>query len=162
MSAPYGHFMGLVDELVVIDRLVSQEELVSMMNTPCFLGQRAIMCFSFDRSTVLLNGSLQGLGAEWQPQAVPVSQNRFQPWCSTRNDDGELMIYYNGVAKPYDHSWGFCTNKARLPGAGYDYDEGNLNFLTETFGKVSSEFLLKDLTGCSNIPLILNNNTAGR
>ena len=135
-----------------------------MMYTPCVFQQRqrTILCFSFDRSTVLMNGSLQGLGAEWQPQANPVSQNRFQPWCSTRNDGGELMVYYNGFAQAYDHSWGFCTSKARLPGAGYNYDDGNLSFLTETFNKVSSEFKLEDLTGCSNIPLILKGNTAGR
>jgi hypothetical protein len=162
MSAPFGYFMGFVDELLVIDRVILGYEVLSVMNMSCSKVPQTIMCFSFDRATVSMNGSIYDGGSGWPSKAVSVSQDRFQPWCITRNDGGALSAYYTSYLLPFATSWGFCTSKARLPGVDFDYDAQTLNLLTKTIENKNHEFSLKNLPGCSNIPLIVSNNTAGR
>ena len=161
MSAPFGYFKGMVDELLVVNRIILGYELVSIMNISCSKVLQTLLCFSFDKTSVSTNGSIHDLSSDRPSQAQSVSQDRFMPWCITRNDGGRLLVDYVGI-KTYGLSWGFCTNKARLPGLGLDYDAKNLHNLTSTFEKVSSEFHLRNLPGCSNIPLIIKQNTAGR
>jgi hypothetical protein len=162
MSSPFGYFKGFVDELSVVDQVILENELVSNMKIPCSKIPRTIFCFSFDRDTISMNGSIYDRGSSLPSQAVSVSQDRFLPWCITRNDGGELFYDMTSFVLPYALSWGFCTSKARLPGVNFDYDAEPLDRLTRIFEQRSHEFHLKELPGCSNIPLIIAHNTAER
>jgi hypothetical protein len=162
LSAPFGYFMGFVDELLVSDRAISGFEVVSIMNLSCSEVPKTVLCFSFDGDTVSRDGSIYDHGSVWPSQAVSVSQDRFQPWCITRNDGGVLATYFASYLVPYAISWGFCTSKARLPGVDFDYDAQTLELLTRKIERENHEFHLKTLTGCSNVPLIIANNTAER
>ena len=159
MSAPFGYFKGYIDELMVVDRIISASLEVSCSAVP-----ETILCYSFDKATVLANGSFYDLGIGQSSNAVPVSQDRFLPWCITMSDGGELVIDDFLPEEPYGVlSWGFCTSKARLPGAGLNYDAEMLNsLLSEEYEKGFDEFRLKNLPGCSNAPLIFDGNVAGR
>ena len=162
MSAPFGYFRGYIDELVVLDHFVSGNEVMSLMQTPCSKVPHSVLCFAFDRATISANGSWLDAGSGMPADAISVSQDRFMPSCTTRNDGGELVLDYISNEHPYGSSWGFCTSKARLPGAGFEYDAETLELLTKTFEVDSEEFPLKNLPGCSNFPLIMDNNYAGR
>jgi hypothetical protein len=163
MSAPFGYFSGRMDELLLIDRIVSAEDMKSMMTTSCSKVPKTILCLSFDTSNVSRNGSILDLGSGRPSNAVPVFQDRFLPWCFTRNDDGQLLMDTGtAVPKAYGVSWGMCTSKARLPGVAFDYDPSKLNTLRESFENASHGFDLKDLPGCANTPLIIDHNIAGR
>jgi hypothetical protein len=162
MSAPFGYFMGLVDELIVMDQSISGTDVMSIMKISCFNVPQTVLCFSFDRSTLSKNGSILDIGSGLPSHAVAVSQDKFLPWCITRNDGGNLLLDISSNLHPYGLSWGFCTSKARLPGAGFEYDSNTLDALKGTFEEVTNEFHLKNLSGCSNIPLIIDGNTAGR
>jgi hypothetical protein len=162
MSAPFGYFMGSVDELIVMDRIVSGDETILIMNISCSKVPQTVLCISFDRTSVSTNGSFQDLGSGWPSHAVSVNQDRFLPWCMTRNDGGNLLIDYLGPPSVYDLSWGFCTSKARLPGVGFEYEPKVLDLLRTTLEEISGEFQLRNLPGCSNIPLVVLQNSAGR
>ncbi len=162
MSAPFGYFMGFVDELLVVDRAIVGHELVSVMKMSCSKVPKTTLCFSFDRATVSMNGSIYDHGSDWPSHAVSVSQDRFQPWCITRNDGGVLASYFASYLLPYAISWGFCTSKARLPGVDFEYDAQTLDLLSRSIEGKNHEFRLKNLPGCSNAPLIIAHNTAGR
>ena len=159
MSAPFGYFEGYVDELMVVDRI-----MLGSLEVPCSAVPETILCYSFDKATVMANGSFHDLGSGQPSNAVPVSQDRFLPWCITMNDDGELVIDDFLPEQPYGVlSWGFCTSKARLPGAGYDYDAEMLSSLLSDELEIGfDEFRLKNLPGCSNTPLVFDGNNAGR
>ncbi len=161
MSAPFGYFTGKVDELLAVDRNMLGDEMGLIMNMSCSNVPHTLLCYTFDRTTVSANGSLQDLGSGLSSHAVAVRQDRFMPWCITRNDGGQLVLDSLGTI-PYAVSWGFCTSKALLPGVGFSYDANALDFLSKTVEKDSYEFNLKELPGCSNIPLIIESNTAGR
>jgi hypothetical protein len=162
MSAPFGYLIGSIDELIVMDRIVSGDETISIMNISCSKVPQTVLCLSFDRTTMSTNGSVQDLGSGWPSHAVSVNQDRFLPWCMTRNDGGNLLLDYLGPPQAYDLSWGFCTSKARLPGAGFDYEPKILDLFRTTLEEISNEFQLRNLPGCSNIPLIILQNSAGR
>ena len=159
MSAPFGYFKGYIDELVVMDRIIN---LTSLMKTSCMNVAQTALCFSFDRATVTANG-FRDLGTVPPANAVTVNQDRFLPWCITRNDGGELVLFNVQQEYPFGLSWGFCTDVAYLPGRGYDYDAETLyKQWGETFEGNTTDFNLKNIPGCSNIPLIIDGNTAGR
>ena len=54
-------------------------------------------------------------------------------------------------------SWGMCTDKAMLPGSGFDYDESMLIPVVGGGPLKPSDFL-----GCAMVALSFNNNIAGR
>ena len=162
MSPPFGYFKGWIDELVVMDRNVSRVEMAAMMKATCSQMQHTVLCFSFDKVTVSRNGSFLDLGSGLPSNAVPVSQDRFQPWCYTRNDGGELVLDYIVNEEPYGASWGFCTTKPRLPGLGFNYNQDEMYSLINTFNFAPQEFHLGNFPGCANTPLIFSRNTAVR
>jgi hypothetical protein len=161
MSSPYGYLNGSLDEFTVFNRSLSQVEVQQSMWQNCSAGLRdldPLVCFSFDRSSVAANQSFKDFGRGGASNAVPVQSDRFLPWCSTRDDGGSLMVLQSSnLAGPYGLSWGFCTQKPYLPGREHDYDQAEL----AAFAEVESPSL-EELPGCSNVPLILDSNAAGR
>jgi hypothetical protein len=162
MSAPFGYFNGYMDELVVMDRIILGSDLTLIMKSSCSEVPQTVLCFSFDSATVSTNGSITDLSSGFPTHAVTVSQDRFLPWCITRSDGGNLVLNYGGLNEPYERSWGFCTTKPRLPGSGFDYEANTFELLSGTLGGISDDYQLKNLTACSNIPVIIAGNTAGR
>jgi hypothetical protein len=164
MSAPYGYFMGYMDEFLIIDGVISAHNVELNMKTSCANVPQTLLCITFDRKTVLTNASFQVFGIGQQFSAAPVNQDRFLPWCITRNDGGNLVLNYITNNFPYDKSWGFCTRKVRLPGLAFNYDpEILLSLLEEPLEPISGLLHLKtNLPGCSNFPLVISRNTAGR
>jgi hypothetical protein len=159
MSAPFGHFSGLVDELSVLNRSLSEGELASAMMIPCRNRSDTVLCFSFDRDTSL--EAFVDSGGGQQSNAIPVVGDKFLPWCRTSDDGGNLLIQHTGyyaTVVPYGPSWGFCTDEIRLPGLGFDYDAPQLSI-----GKNISNFgALGTLPGCVNLPLVVQGNVARR
>jgi hypothetical protein len=162
MSAPFGHFSGLIDELAIFNRSLSEGELISAMALPCRDMPDTVACFSFDMDARLEGNSFLDSGSGQPSNAIPVVGDKFLPWCSTRDDGGNLLIQatrYYATVVPYGLSWGFCTDKSRLPGLGFDYNADQLSNIGKNISNLGS---LGAWPGCVNLPLVVQGNTARR
>ena len=71
-------------------------------------------------------------------------------------------MVYNRVDVGYEQSWGFCTDKAYLPGLGFDYDADVLASFSLLQSESSQLHILLDLPSCVNAAIVLEGNSAGR
>ena len=163
MSVPLGYFSGCVDNLILMNRSLSDPELAKLARSECADLPEATLCFSFDMISRSANGAFKDAGCCEPANAVPVSQDRFLPWCVTRHDNGAVLAQ-DIADKPmaYEQSWGFCTNQTRVPGQGFNYDVEVLSSLQPMLEDEFHVLNLTDLPGCSRIPLMLEGNSAKR
>ena len=56
--------------------------------------------------------------------------------------------------------WGYCTTKPRLPGAGFNYEETEME-QAATRRLAGTATVLQDYPGCGEVPMLLQHNTAG-
>ena len=161
-SPPFGYLVGDIDDVGVWNRSLSAQNLTALMQAGCRGPFPAVLCFDFEESASTARGSFKNLGARAQTEAVAVDNDRFLPWCTGRDDAGSLQVYYSGACIPYEESWGFCTDRPRLPGLGYDYDEDMLAELNDRLQNGLSLDSVRSLPGCVNTPLVVDGNRAGR
>jgi hypothetical protein len=158
MSAPFGHYSGLIDELSIFNRSLSEAELILSMNTSCNNITDAVSCFSFDLDLSYGGSAFVDSGSGEPSDAIAVAADKFLPWCSTRDDGGSLLIEVSSSVFQYGLSWGFCTEKIRLPGLGFDYNPDQL-FIGNSISNFGD---LVALPGCVNLPLVVQGNVARR
>ena len=157
MGTPFGYLKGDVDEIAVWNQSLSQDQVVHEMTKSCSESEGTIVCYSFDNSTYTRTGdeTFQDLSVGVQSNGEAVNGSKFLPWCVSRDDNGELLVQNDGsICTIYRESWGFCTEKALLPGVGLNYD-------LEEFSNISN-VSFTNMPGCANIPLQLEGNNAGR
>jgi hypothetical protein len=163
MSAPFGYLSGRLDELSVWNRGLSAAEVSTSVGRTCAERVNSSMaCYSFDAA--VNNNLFADSGGGPPSSVVAVTEDKFAPWCSTRGDGGQLFVSANKVCSAYAESWGFCTERAHLPGLGFDYNEDELSTLNMVLRSASSPSvdLLVGMLGCVNTPLVLDGNVAGR
>jgi hypothetical protein len=162
MSAPFGHFSGLIDELSISNRSLSEDELLSAMTLPCRARPGTVACFSFDMDESFEGTAFLDTGSGQPSNAIPVVGDKFMSWCSTRDDAGNLLIQatrYYATVVPYGPSWGFCTDEILLPGLGFDYNADQLSSIGKNISNLGA---LGEWPGCVNLPLVVQGNIARR
>ena len=164
MSSPFGYFSGGMDNLVLISKSLSGPDLDKLARSACAHVPQAISCFSFERSLISMNGTFVDTGCCEPADAIPVSEDKFLPWCVTRNDDGYILVedITSELLVEFEQSWGFCTNQTRVPGLDFDYVAEELGSLQSMLSDESNVLGLTDLSGCTRIPLLLEGNSAKR
>ena len=151
-----------VDELRVWTRARSEENISAHMHVGCTGLSRSndglVACYSFDEfeSDEFPDSSPNGLHAHAVEHGWPYRQ-----WCVNMDDGGELRLDRDdNVDWSSTPMWGYCASKPRLPGAGFDYDEGEMQLASDRLD-LGTAAVLEHYPGCGDIPLWLEENTAG-
>ena len=161
-SKPYGYLNGSLDELVFWNRSLSQEEVAASMYRVCKDQDEPLLCHSFDHAALSAPGKFEDHSGIQSSDAVMVVDDRYMPWCSTRGDEGMLLISATKVCTSYEKSWGLCTDRVHLPGMGFEYDSHELLATAENMRNGSSIRAVASMPGCLSISLTLSGNVAGR
>jgi predicted outer membrane repeat protein len=158
-----GRFNGSLDDLRVwqearaaSDILANQERTCADVQTP-----RLAACYSFEqhKETYFEDGSLRGhVKASTASGASP-----HLPWCQNANDDSSLIHTCSDCSNKAlfsPASWGFCADKPRLPGLGFDYDRTEMRVLASQLTAAASS-IIKHFPGCGSLTFNLSHNSAG-
>jgi hypothetical protein len=162
LSKPYGYLNGALDELMVWNKSLTAEEILAGMYRVCADQSGALLCQSFDSVDLISPGQYRDLGVGQPGVASAVKDDKYRPWCDIRGDQGMLLVSANKACTPYEKGWGFCTDRVRLPGAGYDYPQEELLAINAMLTNGSSLHAAAQMPGCVHIPLVISSNNAGR
>ena len=161
MSPPFGYLHGAMDDVAVWNRSLTDHEIADIMITGCANKTDALACFSFDEGSNISAGSYENVCNSHRGVAVALQGDQFLPWCTSRDDGGELLVL-NNVYVGYEQSWGFCTDKPYLPGLGFDYDADVLASFSLLQSERSQLNTLLELPACVTAAIVLEGNSAGR
>ena len=171
---------GLGNSTVLIDELrfwttdrsaanISQSMLAGCLDLTGSSPQLAA-CYSFDEAFTSDAHDRKEFFADTSQSAIPAfvasHSSPYLPWCENIDDDGVLKMddeWRNLGGGWYDTAkfWGYCSsNKPRLPGAGFDYDEAAMEEAARSRLKGTAA-VLKSYPGCGDLPLQLEHNVAG-
>ena len=160
-----GFFYGAIDELRVWKSARTPQELQEGKDWSCsyWLGdQRLVSCFSFDltvsQGKYFPDEATENDAAAYARPAPGGTPHL--PFCVNVDDDGRM--YHDDHAVPTTlESWGFCSDKPRLPGAGYDYDLIEMQLAAHR-QEMGTAAVLKHYPGCGEISLNFTKNAARR
>ena len=160
MGRNLGQFNGSIDEVRVWRTRRSSLEINASKELTCSdLNHDLVACYSFDHTsdgdTHFEDESARGLVTAQSASGL----SPHLPWCISRQDEGQVHLTSLNATAWIPASWGFCSNKPRLPGAGYVYDVKQMQDLAAGLGSASQALLL-DYPGCGHLPLNVSHNSA--
>ena len=122
-------------------------------------------CYSFDMMQSSATGPFfPDSSTNSIPAYAAPHGSRFQPTCVNVDDGGELQLL-DKVDDGYEWSatqmWGYCTSKPRLPGAGFDYREQDMQ-VAAAHSLEGTAGVLGLYPGCGVVPMLLEHNSAGK
>jgi predicted outer membrane repeat protein len=167
-----GRFNGSLDDLRVWQEVRAASDIKAGQNLACAEVQtsRLAACYSFEQhgETHFEDGSPRG-----RVQASTASgDSPHRPWCQIAIDDGSLIHTCTGdCGNLFSPAvWGFCADKLRLPGSGFDYNQTAMRQLASqlaaaspanTAGRSLAGQLLMRFPGCGSLPFNISHNKAG-
>ena len=171
----FGYACLALDEVRLWAGVRSQVDIQTSILEPCpelVLDPSAALlaCYNFDE----LKSSEAGVHfPDNSNNSIPVfiaeHGFKFQPSCVNIDDGGSMALDHNQAGYSYDtgnaidwsrtNMWGYCTKKARLPGAGFDYSEAELE-MAAAHRSAGTAAVLVHYPGCGSVPIRLENNSA--
>ena len=172
MAVPWfnlGRFNGSLDDLRVWQVARAASDINASLRCTCAELQtpRLAACYNFEHhgETHFTDASPHG-----RAQARTASgESPHLPWCKNANDAGSLAhtIIQDEIRHIFSPvSWGFCAQKLRLPGSGFDYNHTDMRQLAQLLAAaepshVASPLLIERFPGCGVLAFNMSHNTAG-
>jgi hypothetical protein len=157
----FGHSCLEVDELRFWTEARTASEIAATMKTGCqsvaaaVTGCALAACYSFDAAGIMKGGELGNFFPDASQNQIPAFTAALDsphlPWCVNIDDEGELRLDALGD-NDWPEMWGYCTKKPRLPGAGFEYNEADMEEAAARRLEGTAA-VLEHYPGCGDIPL---------
>jgi hypothetical protein len=159
-------WFGDLDEIRIWDYSLNHQDISSGYNSACARrgglneSRRGLLvCFDFED---VWEGSgaagFRDTGAEAGAPLMPVVGDRHTAWCETRGDQGQVMTQISSAIRNTNNigqSWGFCSDKPRMPGLGFNYSDSALGQF-----QLQSVKMLPQVPGCGDVSVVFSSNRA--
>jgi hypothetical protein len=162
-------WFGGLDEIRIWNQSLTELHISASFNTSCAWPgdprwnlSGPLVCFGFEDSLegrTATEAGFRDAGIEGGAMLVPVAGDKHMAWCETRGDQGQLMSQFSSAsistANSNRQSWGFCSDRPRVPGLGFNYLESALQQ-----ARVTNVKKLAQVPGCGEVPVIFWANRA--